>query len=61
MNNIKKFRLEKNITLKQLALITNISMGYLSHLENGTRKNPSYAIMKKIAIAFDKDISLIFP
>lgn len=59
-NNIKKYRLEKNMSLKELAKKTSLSSGYLSHLENGGRRNPSYNVMKKISIALDKDISEIF-
>ena len=57
MKNIIKFRKEKNITQKELAKLVNISPGYLSHLENGGRRNPSIIILKKIANILDKKIS----
>lgn len=57
MKNIKKIRKEKNMTQKELAKLINISPGYLSHLENGGRENPSILIIKKIAIALGKDIA----
>ena len=57
MKNIRKFREEKNITQKELAKMLNISPGYLSHLENGGRKNPSILILKKAANILNKNIS----
>ncbi len=59
-NNIRKYRLEKNMSLKDLASKTNLSSGYLSHLENGGRNNPSFNAMKRIAIALNRDITEIF-
>lgn len=57
MKNIKKFRKEKNISQRELAKQINISAGYLSHLENGGRNNPSILVIKKIANILGKDIS----
>ena len=48
-NRMKIIRREKGITLTEIANRTGISIGYLSHLEKGTRKNPSIEIMDKIA------------
>lgn len=60
MNNIKKFRIEKNYTLKKLAELVGISSGYLCHLEKGTRENPSYKVMFKISRILGKNIEEIF-
>ena len=60
MNNIKKFRTEKNITFEELAEITGISAGYLCHLEKGTRKNPTLNIMTAISTALNKTLEEIF-
>ena len=60
MNNMKKIRTSKNMTLVELANLTGISAGYLCHLEKGTRKNPSVQIMESIAKALDKSITEIF-
>ena len=57
MKNIKKFRKEKNMSQKELAQLLGISTGYLSHLENGGRKNPSILLLKKIADILDKKIT----
>lgn len=60
MNNIKKFRNEKNYTLGKLAELVGISSGYLCHLEKGTRENPSYKVMKRISEVLNKSIQEIF-
>lgn len=60
-NNIKHYRKEKGLRLTDLSLMTGISIGYLCHLENGSRKNPSYQIMKKISLSLNQDITTIFP
>lgn len=59
-NNIKKFRKEQGYTLIELANKVGISSGYLCHLENGSRKNPSINTMEKIAVALNKSIAEIF-
>ena len=46
-NKIRKYRKERKLTLKELAQRSGISAGYLSHLENGSRDNPSVEVMKK--------------
>lgn len=40
-NNIRKYRKEKGMKLGQMANKVGISIGYLCHLEKGTRNNPS--------------------
>ncbi len=60
MNSIKKYRKKMGYKLNELAKIVGISVGYMCHLERGTRKNPSYAIMKKIAVALNKSIEQVF-
>ncbi len=59
-NKIRKYRLDKNKTLKQLADEVNISAGYLSHLERGSRSNPSKEVMEKISFALGYSIPEIF-
>lgn len=59
-NRMKIIRREKGITLTEIANRTGISIGYLSHLEKGTRKNPSIEIMDKIAKVLDKSVSEVF-
>lgn len=59
-NKIKKFRERRNMTLKDLSEEVGVSVGYLSHLERGSRSNPSKEVMEKIAIALDASIPAIF-
>lgn len=60
LNKIKMLRIEKGFTMAELAELSEVSVGYICHLENGTRKNPSFEIMKRIAKALNTDISEIF-
>ena len=46
---IAKIRMEKGMTLEYLSRISQVSIGYLCHLERGTRTNPSMRIMEKIS------------
>lgn len=59
-NNISKYRTELNLTLSDLSKLTNLSVGYLCHLENGSRKNPSMNTMVKICKALNKSLSEVF-
>ena len=59
-NIIKQIRIEKGMTLNELANKTGISAGYLCHLEKGSRNNPSIYIMKKISKALGKTITEVF-
>ena len=59
-NQIEKIRKEKGITLVKLSEISGVSVGYLCHLEKGSRKNPSIGIMEKISKALSKSITEIF-
>lgn len=49
--NIKKIRLSKSLTIKDLADSTGLTVGYLSNLERGEKTNPSYEVIQKIANA----------
>lgn len=60
MNKIKEIRKSQNLTLGKLAQMSGISTGYLSHLERGTRKNPTKIVMQKISEALNKSINEIF-
>ena len=60
LNKINKFRIQKGLTLSELAELCHVSAGYLSHLENGSRKNPSIRVMNKISDALNKSITDVF-
>lgn len=59
-NNMREIRIAQGMTLEELAEKTGISVGYLSHLEIGTRNNPSISSMNKIAEALGKTVSEVF-
>lgn len=60
MNNIKKYRKEKEMKLEELAKMVGVSTGYLCHLEKGTRRNPSIDVMERIAKVLNKTIADVF-
>ena len=59
-NKMREIRAKKGMMLKELAEKTGITIGYLCHLEKGTRTNPSVQVMSKIADALDKDVKDVF-
>lgn len=59
-NKLKLLRLERGMTLEELAKKSGVSAGYLCHLENGSRAHPSIEIMEKIAKSLNKTIFEIF-
>lgn len=59
-NNIKQIRITQGLSIVELAEKAGLSIGYISHLEIGSRKNPSYAAMNRIAKALNKDIGDVF-
>lgn len=59
-NYISKIRKEKGLTLTQLSKLTNLSVGYLCHLEKGSRSNPSMNTMKKICDSLNKNLKDVF-
>lgn len=60
MNQIKKFREKKNLSIRELARRTGLTASYISNLEKGRRNNPSKETMEKIAEALDKTVPEIF-
>ncbi len=60
INNLKRIRKSKDLTIEKLSELSGVSMGYICHLERGTRKNPSRDVMEKIASVLDEPIVKIF-
>ncbi len=56
MNNLKKARLEKNMTQDELAHMLGITVRTYQYIEHGHRK-PSYNIILKLQDIFKCDIS----
>ena len=59
-NKMKQIRKETGMTLEELSRKTGISVGYLSHLERGSRENPTICVMDKIAYALGKSLLEVF-
>lgn len=59
-NNIKEIRISQKLTLVQLAEKSELSAGYICHLERGSRRNASYDTMNKIAKALNREIGDVF-
>ena len=59
-NNIKEIREKKGIKQRELAELTGLSVGYICHLEKGSRKNPSYNKMVSIANELNENITKVF-
>lgn len=60
INSLRKIRKSKNLTIQELSELSGVSMGYICHLEKGTRKNPSRDVMEKIANVLEEPITKIF-
>lgn len=59
-NRIRELREEQGMKQHALAKKAGLSTGYICHLEKGTRQNPSYKTLEKIATALNKDVKEIF-
>ncbi len=46
---IKKHRINKNISITELAVKANVSKSYLSYIERGLQKNPSLQVLSRLA------------
>ena len=60
MNIIKNIRKKKQMTVRDLAESSNISVGYLSDLENCKTENPMKETMDKIAVALETTVPELF-
>lgn len=52
---IKETRKNKGLTTTELAKRIDVTQGYISHLENHRKKQPSHEILKKLADTLDID------
>lgn len=59
--SIKRNRLNKKMTLSDLARQTGLSKSYLSYIERGIKPNPSIEVLKKITRVLDLPLSDILP
>lgn len=51
--NLNKYRREKNIGINELGRLVGVSGAYISSLEKGTKANPSFELIHKIAKSLD--------
>ena len=58
--NIKRFRRQKQMTLQQLADLSELTKGYLSKIEN-SEKVPPFDTLQKIARVLGVGISALIP
>ncbi len=59
-NNIREIREQQGIKQYALAKMTGLSEGYICHLERGTRDNPTYNVMERIAKVLHKEVKDVF-
>ena len=59
-DRIRKLRDQRELTQGQLAQGSSVSQGYLSQLENGEVKNPSAAVLLRVAQAVKVDPDELF-
>jgi transcriptional regulator with XRE-family HTH domain len=57
--NIKNIRESKNIGVNELSRLSGVNASYISALERDEKKNPSVAILEKLAIALEISIDEI--
>lgn len=54
---LRFYRQEKKYSLKEVQRMTGVDAGYISKLENLSRKSPSYPILRNLASALDVSIA----
>ena len=59
-NNLREIRKSKKLTIQELSELSGVSMGYICHLEKGSRQNPSRYVMEKISKVLGEPIIKIF-
>ena len=60
VNNLREIRKAKKLTIQELSELSGVSMGYICHLERGSRQNPSRCVMEKISKVLGEPIIKIF-
>lgn len=57
--NLRRLRVEQNLSQDDLALNANVERAYVGYLERGQR-NPTIALLDRLAEALDVHISQLF-
>jgi len=59
VSKLKYLRIKSGMTLEELSVKTSLTIGHLSHLENGSR-NPSKETMETLAEALGETVPEVF-
>lgn len=57
---LQTLRRDKNISQKELAKISNVSISYIQKLESGNRNKPSGEVVVKLAAALNSTVEELF-
>ncbi|MFQ9672889.1 MAG: helix-turn-helix domain-containing protein [Clostridium paraputrificum] len=60
MGKLKEIRIQKGLTIRELANKSNVSYSYISELENLNKSNPSKETMDKLAKALEITVAELF-
>ena len=52
--NVRRFRLERGMTLESLAIEVGLAYSYIGGIERG-QKNPTLDVVERVAAALEKD------
>lgn len=59
-NSIKQSRIEKRLTVRELALLSGVSPAHITQIENENR-NPTLSVARKISKALKQSLNEVFP
>ena len=59
-NRMREIRINKGLTLEYVSYKADVSIGYLCHLEKGSRKNPSMKVIERIAWPLESTVADVF-
>lgn len=60
MGKLKEIRIQKGLTIRELANKSNLAYSYISELENLNKSNPSKETMDKLAKALGVTVAELF-
>lgn len=55
-SEIRRARVDKNMTLRSMAIVSNVTMSYISEVERGL-KEPSSEVLRSLCTALDYPVS----
>jgi transcriptional regulator with XRE-family HTH domain len=54
---LRSHREQAGLSIRELARLTGVDVGYIHHLEAGTKRNPSAEILQRLADVLEADAS----